>query len=119
MKTEQYATEAQFQDAVADLARLLGWKVAHFRNARTSSGGHHTPVSYDGRGFPDLVLVRDRVVFAELKSERGRLRDQQLEWIDDLADAGVEAYCWRPSDWPVIEQSLTRRSPLTGSEVRW
>lgn len=31
-------TEAQFQAAVVDLARLAGWRVAHFRPARTSHG---------------------------------------------------------------------------------
>lgn len=116
MKLAERMTEREFQDAVVKLAQLLGYRVAHFRNARTTSGGHATPVAYDGRGFPDLVLCRpgDRVIFAELKSQRGRLSDHQHAWIDDLTDAGIETYVWRPDDWDDLEQTLRRREPAHG-----
>jgi hypothetical protein len=45
-------SEAAFTDAVIELARLGGWRVAHFRPARTASGWR-TPVQGDGAGFPD------------------------------------------------------------------
>lgn len=109
MRLAEHMTEREFQDALVQFAQLVGWRVAHFRNARTGSGAHMTPVAYDGRGFPDLVLVRERVVFVEVKSERGRLRDDQVVWIDDLAAAGVEAYVWRPSDWGAAERVLRRQ----------
>lgn len=58
-------------------------------------------------GFPDLVLVRrPRVIFAELKAERGRLLDAQRDWLAALRDCSVESYLWRPSDWPEIERVL-------------
>lgn len=91
-------TEAQLQAAVIDVARFLGWRVAHFRPARTASGWR-TPVGADGAGFPDLVLVRDRVVYAELKAERGRLGPAQRVWLDILEAAGAEVYLWGPVDW--------------------
>lgn len=102
-------TEAGFQQAVITLARMHGWLVAHFRPARTESGGWATPVQADGAGFPDLVLVRDRVIFAELKTNGGRLRPAQTRWLDALADAGAEAAVWRPVDWHVIVEALSRK----------
>lgn len=98
--------EAQWQATVIDAAQLLGWRVAHFRAAQTRTGSWVTPVAADGAGFPDLVLVRDRVVFVELKSQLGRLSDSQQEWLDSLAAAGVEAYVWRPSDWDDVQDVL-------------
>ena len=100
-------TESSFQAAVIDAARLWGWRVAHFRPARTKNGWV-TPVAADGKGFPDLVLVRDRLVMAELKSDTGRLSGDQHEWIAWLEGAGVETYVWRPADWPLVERTLGR-----------
>jgi hypothetical protein len=117
--TVLHQTEKQFQDAVIEAAHAMQWTVAHFRPARIRKRGEEedtyvTPVAADGAGFPDLVLVRDRVVFAELKAERGTLSDDQAEWLAVLEGAGVEAYCWRPSDWPHIEQILAARGPRGG-----
>lgn len=91
-------TEAQLQAAVVDMARTFGWRVAHFRPARTAKGWR-TAVGYDGAGFPDLVLVRDRVVFVELKGAGGRLRDEQNEWRSALERSGAEWHLWGPGDW--------------------
>ena len=99
-------TEREFQKAVIEAARVLGWRVAHFRAARTSRGWR-TPVEADGAGFPDLCMVRDdRVVFAELKAETGKLRGEQAAWLADLGAAGQSVHVWRPSDWDVIEEAL-------------
>jgi len=68
--------------------------------------GWRTAVQYDAQGFPDLVLVRDRVLFAELKNKTGRLTRHQAGWLDALRNAGCEAVVWRPSDWPEIERTL-------------
>ncbi len=91
-------TERELQDWIAATARLLGWRIFHARVARTAQGWR-TAVSYDGAGFPDLCLVRDRVVFAEIKVDRGRLRPEQVVWLDVLREAGQEVYVWRPDDW--------------------
>ena len=99
-------TETQFQESVIEAAHTFGWRVAHFRAARTADGSWRTPVQADGRGFPDLVLVRDRVIFAELKSDTGKVSDEQHEWIAWLEGAGAQAEVWRPADWPLIEATL-------------
>lgn len=99
--------EADFQATVIDYAHTQGWLVAHFRVAMTNRGWR-TPVTADGAGWPDLVLVRDRMVVAELKGTDGRLAPNQRRWLDALRTAGIEAYCWWPTDWDQIETTLAR-----------
>jgi len=73
-------TETAFQAQVIELAHICQWRVAHFRPAQTRHGWR-TPVQADGKGFPDLVLVRDRVIFAELKRDRANPNADQWAWL--------------------------------------
>lgn len=100
-------TEAQFQARVIDFARALGWLVAHFHDSRRQIGGRLVGDS-DAAGFPDLVLVKRRVIYAELKGEKTRLRAAQVVWHEALRAAGEEVYLWRPADWPEIMEVLKR-----------
>ena len=106
MSYEQISEEA-FTAQVIHLARWFGWKVAHFRPAMTKRGRWVTAVQGDGAGFPDLVLVRaNRLIFAELKAERGRLAPKQEAWLESLKNAGMQACLWRPGDIDQIERIL-------------
>jgi hypothetical protein len=100
VRPELVLTEKEWQRQVLDLARLCGWR-----------HGYHT---FDSRrsasGFPDLVLVRERVIFAELKSETGKLSAAQADWLAALEAAGAETYVWRPSDVVDVMQALRRRA---------
>jgi hypothetical protein len=99
-------TEAEFQAQVIQLARLRGWRVAHFRPARTAKGWR-TAVAADGVGWPDLFLVRGgRVIAAELKVGNNRLSPQQTAWLTALRAADIPAVVWRPTMWPEIEEAL-------------
>ena len=92
-------TENDFLNQLLDLAKVLGWRRAHFRPARTAYGWR-TAVSGDGVGFPDLILVRGRRILAvELKSQRGALTEEQGDWLTSLQVAGVETHVWRPADF--------------------
>jgi hypothetical protein len=87
---------------VIDMAHLFGWRVAHFRKVQTH-GRWMTAVAADGKGFPDLVLAKlGRVIFAELKTDKGRLSVEQELWLKELPDCVV----WRPRDWEQIERVL-------------
>jgi hypothetical protein len=103
--------EREFQQAVIDLARLMGWRVHHTRPALTQRGRWLTPLQGDA-GFPDLVLCRPpRVIFAELKRAGGRLTHAQRGWLEALqACAGVECYLWTPADWDAIVQHLRKEA---------
>lgn len=94
-----HVREADFQEQVVQLATLLGWHSWHDTDARRNHAG-----------FPDLILVRDRVLFCELKTQRGRLTGAQRVFLARLADAGAEVHVWRPGDWPAIHATLTRTS---------
>ena len=100
-------TEAEWQRQVTDLAELLGWTWAHFRPARTEKGWRTPVEGPGGAGFPDLVLWRERVIFAELKSDGGRVRPEQNATLAALAHAGVEAQVWRPCDFSHVHETLT------------
>jgi VRR-NUC domain len=86
----------------------LAWVIDYAtRAARPAWRHYHTRRSTGSvAGFPDLTLWRERVVFAELKTERGRVTRDQWAVLDGLRAAGAEVYVWRPSDRPEIERIL-------------
>lgn len=100
-------TERQFQDQVIDLAHVFGFRIAHFRPAKTDRGWR-TAVQADGKGYPDLTMVKgSRLVFAELKASTRRLSSDQEVWLNDLRQVeGVEVYVWRPRDFDEIVRLL-------------
>lgn len=96
-------TEKEFQAKVLHYAHLNGWLCYHTFDSRRSANG-----------FPDLVLVRGgnptgELIFAELKTAKGRVSQAQQGWIDVLSTTEAQAYIFRPADWPVIESVLRRR----------
>jgi hypothetical protein len=105
-------TEAQFEGRIVHLARLCGWRVAHFGALQARDGRWITPARYDGKGFPDLVLIHDQrglCLFREVKTDTGRVSEEQTVWLLLLTKAGCDAAVWRPKDWPLIEHWLTGR----------
>jgi hypothetical protein len=99
-------SEAEFTRQVIQLAQACGWMVAHFRAARTKHGWA-TPVSGDGKGWPDLTLIRDSEIFwAELKVPPNKTTPEQDQWLAALRKAGLRAVVWTPAQWGEIEQTL-------------
>jgi hypothetical protein len=93
-----------------DTAQMLGWSVAHFRPMFDAKRKRwRTPAARDGVGWPDVVLVRDRIIFAELKSGTGQTTTTQREWLQRLADAGGECYVWRDTDYEAVVAVLSQR----------
>lgn len=100
-----HLSERDFQKQVLDLARLRGWLVAHTYDSRLATG----------TGYPDLCLCRPgrvvgevgRLLFCELKTERGRLRPEQKVWLEALRSVpNLEVYLWKPHDMDEIIQIL-------------
>ena len=83
--------EKDFQTGVLKLARFHGFALAyHTHDSRRSAPG-----------FPDLVLVNPptgRVLWRELKTNKGRVSPEQRAWLDGLTAAGMDAGVWRPND---------------------
>ena len=98
-----------FEDDVIRALRGGGWRVAHFRAVRIQradgSTYYATPVGADGKGFTDLVAVKHRLIFRELKSGSGELEPGQILWRDALLAAGADWAEWRPEDWAEIQRT--------------
>lgn len=91
--------EDQLQEKIIQLCGWLHLKCFHVYDSRKSAGP----------GFPDLVIVgRGGTIFAELKSDTGKVSVKQQEWHDALVRSGAEAYIWRPDDWAQIHKTLNR-----------
>lgn len=88
-------SEKEFQADVFKLAKRLGWLVYHTYDSRKSVGG-----------FPDLVLLRERLIVVELKVKGRKPKPDQVEWLEAFRRAGVTAVVWEPADWPAIEAVL-------------
>ena len=81
-------SERDWQKRVTKWAKDLGWTV------QTT---YFSP--YSSRGILDLSMCRPpRFILAELKTDRGKLRPEQREWIDLVGKCGIEVFVWKPSD---------------------
>jgi hypothetical protein len=104
-------TERQLQNAILEAAALLGWRSYHTFDSRRSQPG-----------FPDLVLVRTgHLIFAELKAAKGRVSDQQQQWLDELLAVSVgshrvQVYVWRTAHW--LDGTVLSVLKATGVEAR-
>lgn len=89
-------SERDWQKIVCRWAREFGWAV------------YHTKLSWGSQpGFPDLVLCRPPILmFVELKSDKGKVRAEQQEWIDRIQACGLPALIWRPADEKTVLEIL-------------
>lgn len=93
-------SEKAFLAWIRRLARDHGWLTYHTHRSDRSEPG-----------FPDLVLVRECIIFAEVKTNSGKLTQEQHTWLSVLeqASARVDAVVWRPRDRALIAARLTAR----------
>ncbi len=92
-------TEDELQQMIVDAALTHGWQVFHDNDSRQNRAG-----------FPDLVLCRPpKVLIFELKSAKGRIRPEQAEWLDALAECDtISTGLVRPADLPGLLATLGR-----------
>jgi hypothetical protein len=89
--------ELRWQAEVAAEALRHGWTVygQTLRNER--------------HGMPSLVLVRERVILAYLRTTT---RADRRPPVEDLAAVtGAEAVLWTPADWSLIVAKLAAAEP--------
>lgn len=92
--------EADFQATVRALFELNGWTVFCTWDSRNSPSGE-----------PDLRMVHPvwrRMIWAELKDEKGELTRKQEDVFRIMVRAKQEYYHWRPSDMDEIERVSSR-----------
>ena len=89
-------SEKQFQSQIIDIAKRCGWIHYHVPDSRRCEPG-----------FPDFVIIKDKVLFRELKTEKGRLTPAQKMWGEKLTSAGANYAVWRPSNMKEIIKQLS------------
>lgn len=100
-------TEKEWLAQVTTYAQHRGWAAYHTWRSIHSAAG-----------FPDLCMVRAmpngdrRIVFAELKTMKGRISIPQRDWLEALTQVAelcrghVEVHCWTPAHWPQVKERL-------------
>lgn len=97
MKPSPDMTEKQLQQLVNDTFRAHSWLVSHPLRSKGSEPG-----------YPDVTATRGGVlVFAELKTEKGKASPHQCRWLRALEEVAggtprVKVFLWKPSDWEEI-----------------
>ena len=115
--TRANLAEAQFEQQLLQMSRLLGWMGYHTRDSRGVVMGDD--------GFPDWVYARDGcTIFAELKREDGRLSPRQEAWLHALGWLGEDSqwlqtgphrvYLWRPKRFSDIQHIFQTTTPDRG-----
>lgn len=102
-------TEAELDQCVRDLAKLLN---LHVFSVRQSKAGVVT-----SPGWPDLVICGPGgVLFRELKRQDGKIRPDQQRWGAALQAARQDWAIWRPGDWidKTIDAELRIIATATG-----
>jgi hypothetical protein len=101
-------SEASFLQQVKGLAYVHHWSLHHSQPSMTRTGRYITTGSV---GFPDIVMAHETkgLIFAELKTSKGRPSEAQLHWLRTL-HPHAECYLWRPSDLDYIAERLGRES---------
>ena len=99
-------SEASFLVQVKALAFQFGWSMHHSQPSMTRTGRY---ITTGATGFPDLVLAHEQrgLIFAELKTDKGKASEAQLQWLRTL-HPHAECYLWRPSDITFIAQRLSQ-----------
>lgn len=112
MNTNYRVLETDFQQQIEQLAHMLDWRTMHVRRSvKGERGGWVTATSV--AGWPDLVLWHEQhgILFREIKTESGKITQQQLDVLMSLRAAGGDAQVWRPSMWTEIEAQLKGNKP--------
>ena len=107
-------TEDELLTLLLGAADVYGWMVFHVRDSKR--GVVQGPRC---KGFPDLVMGGGsprRIMFREVKSQTGRLTQEQANWGAMLMAAGADWGVWRPSDWPAIRRELAGEPASTEGE---
>lgn len=89
------AAERDLQDAIRTAALRNNWLFYHTHRSDRSD-----------RGFPDCCCVKDgRMLFLEIKAQKGRVSPKQRAWIDALEDV------------PMVTAAVVRPAPKHDGEL--
>ena len=91
-----HLTEAAYQRRITDYCNLRGLRWHHETDSRRTRPG-----------YPDLTVCGPGgVVWLEVKTDTGRIRPEQRDWLNALTAAGHDALIVRPRHWDDVRSLL-------------
>lgn len=100
--TARLDRERDFQTLVEGIMRANRWSVYSVRRSDLAQASL--------AGYPDITAWRavdQRLIFAELKTDTGRVSEAQKAVLAELESLGrAEVYLWRPKNLAEIRQIL-------------
>ncbi len=114
-------TERELQNTLLETCDALGIRAFHVHDSRRQ-------VRKDGRlqlvgdarasGYPDLTIIaQGGAIWAELKSEKGKLNPDQVEWLESLPPH--RAHVWRGRDLDLAIDIIRRGHPPGNCPTCW
>ena len=98
--TARLDRERDFQNLVEGIMRANRWSVYSVRRSDLAMASLS--------GYPDITAWRvadKRLIFAELKTDTGRVSEAQKQVLDELRQLPfAEVYLWRPKNLAEIRQ---------------
>lgn len=100
--TARLDRERDFQTLVEGMMRANRWSVYSVRRSDLAQASL--------AGYPDITawrVVDKRLIFAELKTDTGRVSPSQQAVLEELRSLGTaEVYLWRPKNLEEIRQII-------------
>lgn len=102
-------SEKDLQSSVVEVLRWKGWLCYHTHDSRRSQPG-----------FPDLVAVRgSTLIFVEFKTEKGKVKDEQHDWLTRLSLAHGDVFLVRPSTMDSFVDWIEGDQTGLGLKAHW
>lgn len=93
--------EQEFQHIIIKLAEQQGWLVYHVANVRGQLRAKSSV------GFPDLILVKHKLVAWECKRKGKKASPQQDVWLEALSNIGIESRVITEDDFDYVTRVLS------------
>ena len=110
--------EKEIQQQIGELLVKLGYLVIRFNSGGRFMNGNYVrfyTILNNNRsaGLPDLAFMRNsRIIFVEVKTEKGKLRDTQQEFKTLAANNGIEI--WTARSWEEVYEKLSNNNKSEG-----
>ncbi len=90
MRMAEITSEAQLQSICNQFMRQRGIEFIHIEKGRTRNTTHRA-------GVPDCVIFgKNKTIFIELKTDSGKVSDEQNDYLTKMQKLGHECFIIRP-----------------------
>ena len=104
--------EGRLQLAIIKMVRSLGYAIGKTKTVGIFRDGRFSKDRYVFLGFPDLTMFVPELVFCEVKSEKGLMSPDQIEFAKLCTKAGIRYIVARKiEDVVEVINKTNRRDP--------